>query len=147
MNSVHLFGNLGADPELKMLQSGTAMLKLRVATSERRKDSEGEWKEHTEWHSVVVWAKMAEALSEILRKGMRVLIDGQLRTRSWEDDDGNKRYMTEVHALRVELPSRADNQGSGDGGGSKRSSGNGSSKGSKQQQPAQGEFDDDDIPF
>ena len=97
MNRVILSGRLGADPDIR----GT-VLKLRLATNERRKDQSGNWSDHTEWHSVVIFGKRAEALSRLLSKGSRVLIEGKLRTSSWEKD-GEKRYRTEVIADDVEL--------------------------------------------
>lgn len=97
MNKVILSGRLGADPDMR----GT-VLKLRLATNERRKDKDGNWGDHTEWHSVVVFGKRAEALHRLLSKGMRVLVEGKLRTSSWEKD-GQKQYKTEVAADEVEL--------------------------------------------
>ena len=110
MNTVYLFGNLGSDPELKQLDNG-ALLKMRIATSERRKGKGDKWEDHTEWHQVTVWGKRAEGLAEILSKGDRILVVGRLRTRSYESD-GVKRYSTEIHADDVEL--------TGGRGGSKR---------------------------
>lgn len=101
MNRVTLFGTLGRDPELKQAGS-VSVLRLNLATSERRKDKNGDWSDHTEWHSVVVWGKRAEALAKLLSKGSQCLVDGQLRTTSWEKD-GQKRYKTEVSATDVEL--------------------------------------------
>ena len=106
MNRVTLFGNLGADPELRATGGGQAVLKLRLATAERYKDNSGEWKERTEWHSVVVWGKRAEALARMLRKGSRVLVEGSLRTSSYEKD-GQKVYRTEVSAREVILAGEA----------------------------------------
>ena len=103
MNKCMLAGNLCADPELRMTQSGTALLKLRLATNERRKDKSGEWSDFAEYHSVVVWGRRAEALTRLLGKGSAVLVDGALRTSSYDDRDGNKRYRTEVVANEVEL--------------------------------------------
>lgn len=97
MNKTILCGRLGADPDLR----GT-VLKLRLATTERRKDKDGNWSDHTEWHSVVVFGKRAEALSRLLGKGSRILVEGKLRTSSWEKD-GQKHYKTEVAADDVEL--------------------------------------------
>lgn len=101
MNRVVLFGNIGAEPELRGTKT-SSVLRLRLATNERRKDADGNWSEHTEWHSVIVWGKRADALAKILAKGKQVLVEGQLRTTSWEKD-GQKRTKTEVHATDVEL--------------------------------------------
>ena len=97
MNKVILSGRLGADPDMR-----GSVLKLRLATNERRKNADGNWSDHTEWHSVVVFGKRAEALSRLLAKGSRVLVEGKLRTSSWEKD-GQKQYKTEVIADDVEL--------------------------------------------
>jgi single-strand DNA-binding protein len=102
-NRVLLLGNLGADPELKMTQGGTAVLKLRLATTERYQDKSGVWQDKTEWHSVVVWGKRAEGLHKVLAKGSSIFVEGSLRTTSYEDRDGNKRTKTEVSANRVIL--------------------------------------------
>ena len=110
LNRVMLLGNLGADPELRMTQGGQAVLKLRLATSETYIDKNRQRQERTEWHSVVIWGKRAEALAKILTKGSRIFVEGGLRTSSYDDRDGNKRYRTEIVASNILL------QGSGGGG-------------------------------
>ncbi|MFA4900937.1 MAG: single-stranded DNA-binding protein [Brevundimonas sp.] len=100
INNVQLLGNLGADPELKMTQGGTAVLKLRIATAERYQGKDGQWTDKTEWHSVTVWGKRAEGLHTFLAKGMQVYIEGGLHTSSY-DKDGTKVYRTEVNARKV----------------------------------------------
>ena len=102
LNRVLLFGNLGADPEVKMTSGGQAVLKLRLATSESYLDRNQQRQERTEWHSVVIWGKRGEALGKLLTKGSRVFIEGGLRTTSWETD-GEKRYRTEIVANNVIL--------------------------------------------
>jgi len=103
LNRVILLGNLGADPELRYTQGGTAVLNLRLATSETYV-SDGNKKQRTEWHNVVVWAKRAEGLSRILSKGDRILVEGSIRTSSYESRDGSgKRYKTEIHVSNVVL--------------------------------------------
>ncbi|HTQ05685.1 MAG TPA: single-stranded DNA-binding protein [Polyangiaceae bacterium] len=116
LNRVMLLGNLGADPELRMTNGGQAVLKLRLATSETYLDRNKVRQERTEWHSVVVWGKRAEALAKILNKGSRIFIEGGLRTSSYDDKDGNKRYKTEVVANNIIL------SGGGGGRGGPRSS-------------------------
>lgn len=103
LNRVMLLGNLGADPELRMTNGGQAVLKLRLATAESYLDRDKQRKERTEWHSVVLWGKRAEALAKILNKGDRIFVEGGLRTSSYEDKDGAKRYKTEVNATQVLL--------------------------------------------
>lgn len=100
MNVVHLVGNLGADPELRVSAGGTAILKLRVATTERVKKGEN-WEDHTEWHSCTAFGKRAEGLAKFLTKGSKVAVTGKLRTSSYEKD-GEKRYRTEIIADDVE---------------------------------------------
>lgn len=104
MNRAFLLGNIGQDPELRYTGSGTAVLNIRMATSERYKDRQSdEWKESTEWHSVTVWDKRAEALSKFLRKGSKILVEGTIQTRSYEGRDGTKRYSTEIKARDIVL--------------------------------------------
>lgn len=114
LNRVMLLGNLGADPELRMTPSGQAVLKLRLATSESYLDRNKVRQERTEWHSVVVWGKRAEALNKILSKGSRIFIEGGLRTSSYDDKEGHKRYKTEVVASEIILAGGA--RGGGGGG-------------------------------
>jgi single-strand DNA-binding protein len=123
LNRVMLLGNLGADPELRMTNGGQAVLKLRLATSETYLDRNKVRQERTEWHSVVVWGKRAEALAKILAKGSRIFIEGGLRTSSYDDKDGNKRYKTEVVAQNIILsgggrggPRSSEGHGPGDEG-------------------------------
>lgn len=153
LNRVMLLGNLGADPELRMTQGGQAVLKLRLATSESYLDRNRVRQERTEWHSVVVWGKRAEALGKILSKGSRIFVEGGLRTSSYDDREGHKRYKTEVVANNIILSG-----GSRGGGGGAR--GGGDEYGAPDEAPAAapaagGGYDDadygggndDDIPF
>ncbi|HYQ40742.1 MAG TPA: single-stranded DNA-binding protein [Polyangiaceae bacterium] len=117
LNRVMLLGNLGADPELKMTSGGQAVLKLRLATSETYLDRNKVRQERTEWHSVVVWGKRAEALGKFLTKGSRLFIEGGLRTSSYDDKDGNKRYRTEIVASNIILSGGGGGRGGGGGGG------------------------------
>ena len=98
INKVILVGNLGADPRVSNTQSGTKIVNLNVATSDRWKDKlSGDWKERTEWHRVVIFnPQLAETAERYLRKGSKVYIEGQLQTRKWEDNNGQERYTTEV---------------------------------------------------
>lgn len=97
LNRVVILGNLGKDPELVYSQSGMAIAKFSLATNERRKGRDGEWNEEVEWHSVVLFDKKAEVAGEYLKKGSTALIEGSLRTSSWDDKEtGQKRYKTEV---------------------------------------------------
>src|SRR4029078_8791857 len=111
LNRVMLLGNLGADPELRLTQGGQPVLNMRLATTESYLDKDRVRRERTDWHNVVVWGKRGEALSKILAKGSSVFIEGPLRTSSYDDREGNKRYKTEVVATNVLLTGR----GRGDG--------------------------------
>ena len=95
-NKVQLIGNLGNEPELKSLAGGQSMLRLRLATNERYKAADGEWKETTQWHPVVAWGKQAQVLAGLVRKGSGIAVEGRLVQRSYESKEGEKRYSTEV---------------------------------------------------
>ncbi len=111
VNKVILVGNLGKDPEIRYLENGTAVANFPIATSESYKDKEGNRIDQTEWHNVVVWRKMAEIAERYLRKGSQIYLEGKLRTKPWEDQQGNKRYTTEIVAdTFTMLGKREDNQ-------------------------------------
>jgi len=110
MNRVILLGHLGADPELRFTQAGQAVLNLRLATTESYLDKDKVRQERTEWHSVVVWGKRGEGLAKLLRKGAGLLVEGALRTSSY-DKGGEKRYKTEVVAAEIELTGSQPKQG------------------------------------
>ena len=102
VNKVILIGNLGADPEVSTTQQGTALAKFRIATTETWKDrNTGERQERTEWHSIVAWDKLAQICGEYLHKGKMVYVEGSLQTRSWDDQNGQKRYKTEIKANNI----------------------------------------------
>ncbi|MCS6911709.1 MAG: single-stranded DNA-binding protein [Myxococcales bacterium] len=101
VNKVIIVGHLGANPDLKYLPSGQPVCEMRVATTERFRDRSDQMQERTEWHRVVVWGKMGENCAKFLSKGRQVYVEGRLQTRSWDDKDGHKRYMTEIVADQV----------------------------------------------
>jgi single-strand DNA-binding protein len=104
INKVIIVGNLGADPETRYMPSGSAVTNLSIATSEQWKDKQtGEQKERTEWHKVAMFNRLAEIAAEYLRKGSQVYIEGKLRTRKWQDRDGNDRWTTEVIADEMQM--------------------------------------------
>jgi single-strand DNA-binding protein len=139
LNKVFLIGNLGQDPEVRHTNSGQPVANLRLATSRRVKDRDGNWGDQTEWHSVVCFARTAETAGQYLRKGSKVFVEGRLQTRSWEDREGKKQYRTEVVA---ELLKFLDGKGGG-GGGNADSGGGYAGRGDDA-----GEMPgDDDIPF
>jgi single-strand DNA-binding protein len=103
VNRVFLVGNLGCDVEAKYLPSGTMAASFRLATNERWTGKDGERQERTEWHRIVAYGRLAEVCAEYLSKGRRVRIEGSLRTRSWTDREGVKRYVTEINAKSVDF--------------------------------------------
>ncbi len=103
VNKVILIGNLGADPETRYLPSGDAVTNIRIATTETWKDKGGEKQEHTEWHRIAFFGKQAEIAGEYLKKGSPVYVEGRIRTRKWQDKDGQDRYSTEIVADRMQL--------------------------------------------
>src|SRR5438552_3112310 len=101
LNKVMLIGNLGADPEMRFTANGTALTTFSVAVNRNSRSHEGEWREETEWFSIVTWSELAERLAQNLNKGRKVYVEGRLQTRSWDGQDGQKRYRTEVVANQV----------------------------------------------
>ena len=141
INKVILVGNLGADPETRYMPSGGAVTNLSIATSESWKDKQtGEQKERTEWHKVAMFNRLAEIAAEYLRKGSQVYIEGKLRTRKWQDRDGNDRYTTEIVADEMQM---LGGRGGGMSGGGSRGE---QESGGSSRPPAPDDFDDD-IPF
>lgn len=117
VNKVILVGNLGGDPELKHTPGGDPVCEFSLATNESWTDKSGQKQERTEWHSIVVWGKRGEVCAKYLAKGRQAYVEGRLRTRSWEDKEGNKRYKTEVVASDVQFLGGKGGEG---GGGSSR---------------------------
>lgn len=141
VNKVILLGRLGQDPELKYTPSGAAVANFSLATNEVWKDKEGNKKERTEWHRIVLWHKTAELASEYLKKGSRLYVEGRLQTRSWDDKDGNKRYMTEVVGDTITFIDTRTEGGSG----SQETSQSTAPESSEPTPPAM--TDEDDLPF
>ena len=148
INKVILIGNLGADPETRAMPSGMTVANINVATSENWKDKQsGENKERTEWHKVALFGRLGEIAGEYLKKGSKVYIEGSLRTRKWQDKQGNDRYSTEIIAADMQMLG-----GRGGGGAGAAPSGESRPARSGASEPATrgGERDtefDDDIPF
>ena len=162
INKVILIGNLGADPETRAVPSGTTVANLRIATSESWRDKQtGEQQERTEWHRVAFFGRLAEVAGEYLRKGSQVYIEGSLRTRKWQDKQGNERYSTEIIGNDLQmLGSRggggavsAPGAGAAASGGAGASAGGGGGAGASPDSEesgagaGRGEDFDDDIPF
>lgn len=114
MNKVIIIGNLGQDPELRYTANQEAVATLSIASNEVWHDANGEKKEHTEWHRAVVWGKAAENASKYLAKGRQVCIEGKLRTRSYDDKDGVKKYTTEIKVDHLEYLGGKEGQGRSD---------------------------------
>jgi single-strand DNA-binding protein len=170
INKVILIGNLGADPETRAMPSGTTVANLRIATSESWRDKQsGEQQERTEWHRVALFGRLAEIAGEYLRKGSQVYIEGSLRTRKWQDKQGNERYSTEIIGNELQMLGGRGGAGAGAGGGAEggaragggagaahayaeesgggASQGGGASAGGGGSKGGSGEEFDDDIPF
>lgn len=113
VNKVILVGNLGKDPEVRHLEGGAAVANFPIATTEIYKDKTGTRQEQTEWHNIVVWRGLAEVAEKYLKKGMTIYIEGKLRTRSWDDKEGHKRYTTEVVGDTFTILSKKENQSGG----------------------------------
>jgi single-strand DNA-binding protein len=145
VNKVILVGNLGADPETRYQPSGEAITNIRVATTDKWKDkASGEMKEATEWHRIAFFGRLAEIAGEYLKKGSQVYVEGRIRTRKYQDKDGNERYSTEIIGDRMQmLGARA-----GSGEPREPAAPKGEAKPVAAKKPA-GKFDDmeDDIPF
>ncbi len=131
LNKVMIIGNLGRDPEMRYTPSGVPTTSFSVATSRRWNTPEGEQREETEWFNVVTWRKLAEMCSQYLQKGRKVYVEGRLRTRAWDGQDGQKHYRTELIALEVQfLDSRP-----------------GAPKGDEESPAEEGDLGADEIPF
>ena len=139
VNKVILVGNLGRDAEVRYTPSGAAVATLNLATTETWKDKDGQKKEDTQWHRVILWGKTAETLQDYLTKGKQIYVEGKLQTRKWKDKDGNDKYTTEVKGDRVVLlsgPVRSE---------SPAERGEGAAHAEAPREPT--ELTDDDIPF
>ena len=150
VNKVILIGNLGSDPEVRYTPDGAPVANFSLATNESWLDKNGQRQERTEWHRLVLWRRNAEIAQQYLKKGAMIYVEGKLQTRSWDDQSGQKRYMTEVEVRNFQM---LDSRGEGDGGGrdagySDRPTG-GQSAGPAAQPdaPPPPGGDDDDLPF
>ena len=149
VNKVIIVGNLGGDPETRYMPSGSAVTNFTVATNESWKDKQtGEQKERTEWHKVAMFNRLAEIAAEYLRKGSQVYIEGKLRTRKWQGQDGQDRYTTEIIADEMQMLGGRGGAGGGGsfGGGGGQQGGGQQGGGNAPPQPGPDDFDDD-IPF
>lgn len=116
VNKVILIGNVGIDPEVRTLEGGAKVARIRLATTERLFDRQAnETKEHTEWHTITLWRGLADVVDRFVRKGSQIYIEGRLRTREWMDKDNNKRYTTEILADTMNLLGRRSDNPASDG--------------------------------
>lgn len=146
LNQVTLVGNLGADPEIRMTTSGSQIGSLRVATVSSRKGQSGNWEDETEWHRVTVFGKTAEFFGSYARKGNRVMVTGRIRTRKWQDKNGQDQYTTEIIANEAQILERREG---GNSGNTQTQSGHTQSsygQGQTPQPDADHDFNDD-LPF
>ena len=160
VNKVILVGNLGADPEVRYMPNGDAVANIRMATTESWKDKNtGEKKELTEWHRIVFYRRLAEIVDTYLKKGSAIYVEGRIRTRKWQDKEGQERYTTEIEANEMQMLGGTKSGGKSDSNtGSNNNPGTdpneyaARSGGGVKQAPPQAAskapaFDDDDIPF
>ena len=111
VNKVILVGHLGKDPEVRHLENGTSVANFTLATSESYKDKAGNRIDQTEWHNIVVWRGLADVAEKFLKKGSQIYLEGKIRTRSWEDQTGNKKYTTEIVADTFNMLTKRDDSG------------------------------------
>ena len=143
LNRVTLIGNLGKDPEVRHLESGATVANFSLATTESYNDKSGNRVDQTEWHNVVLWRGLAETAEKILSKGKQIYLEGKIRTRSWEDKDGNKRYTTEILGDKFIILGRKgdDNNGTSNMGNNNNEAAN------AQADVANDNGAEDDLPF
>lgn len=133
LNKVLLIGNVGKDPEVRHLQGGASVATITLATSERFKDRNGESREVTEWHTVIAWRQLADLAENFIRKGSQIFVEGRIRSRSWDDQNGQKRYVTEIQADTIQLLGRRP-----DSAGSQQGQGQSQGQQSRYNQPSYG---------
>lgn len=128
VNKVILVGHVGKDPEVRHLESGVSVANFTIATNETYKNKNGEKMENTEWHNIVIWDKLVDVVEKYVIKGMQLYLEGKIKSRSWDDKDGNKKYITEIYAHKLEMLSKIE----------------GNTNTEREQAPLPGE---DDLPF
>jgi single-strand DNA-binding protein len=147
LNKVMLIGRLGKDPEVRTFEGGATKASFSIATSETYKDKSGQRVENTQWHNVVCWRGLAEIADKYLKKGMNVYVEGKITSRSYDDKDGNKRYITEVVADNFVMLDKKSDGNSGGGGNYEHQSAPVASSESKQESAPAGDSFADDLPF
>ncbi|MDE0286012.1 MAG: single-stranded DNA-binding protein [Gammaproteobacteria bacterium] len=151
INKVILIGNLGNDPDVRYTSGGSPIANISLATSESWRDKEtGDQQERTEWHRIVFFGRLAEIVSEYVRKGSKVYVEGRLQTRKWQDRDGNDRYTTEIVANEMQMLDSKGGAGeefAGPSGQARKQSAANAPARQENTPGNEGEFVDDDIPF
>ena len=145
VNKVLLIGNVGNDPEIRHLEGGTPVANFRLATSESYTNRSGERITQTEWHNIVLWRGLAEVTEKYVKKGAQLYIEGKIRTRAWDDKDGNKRYTTEIVADTMQMLGKRSDSGN-DNIQNQGSSGSYATETSQNDAPIMPE-PEDDLPF
>lgn len=144
VNKAILVGNVGNDPEVKYLEGGTAVAKFSLATTENYKNRAGERVSQTEWHNIVAWRQLAEVIEKYITKGKQLYVEGRITNRSWEDKDGNKRYITEIVAQTIQMLGK---KGDDESASTTQSSTVSSASKVDKPQVEELESEDDDLPF
>ena len=108
LNKVLLIGNVGKEPDIRHLEGGSSVATITLATNERFKDRNGESKEVTEWHTIIAWGQLADLARNYIHKGTQIFVEGAIRTRTWDDQSGNKHYATEIRATTIQLLGRRE---------------------------------------
>lgn len=148
VNKVIIVGNLGADPEIRYMPDGNAVCNIRVATSESWRDKNtGERQERTEWHRIVFYRKLADIAGQYLKKGSQVYVEGKIKTRKWQDKDGQDRYSTEIEATEMTMLGKREGMGDPAGASPPPAAGAYNPAPAAAKKPAFDEFGEDDIPF
>jgi single-strand DNA-binding protein len=147
LNKVMLIGNVGRDPELRYTPDGTPVATFRLAMTETWRERDGSLREHTEWHTIVAWRELAEVVHRIVRKGARVYVEGRLRTREFEDRNGNRRREIEIQADTMLLLDRRPREAEHSGTEESSAAGSGSAPGESEFYSDTSTFPEDEVPF
>jgi len=147
LNKVMLIGNLGKDPEVRAIPSGVKVANFSIATTEKYKDREGQMVEKTEWHNIVMWRGLAEVAEKYLKKGSQIFVEGRLQTRSWDDQAGVKKYMTEIVCDNMVMLGSKPRVDGGSGGGERDMGGAGSNPQKSTTSTNLPPAPEDDLPF
>jgi single-strand DNA-binding protein len=146
-NKVILIGNLGADPDIRVLDSGAKVAKFRIATNENYRDKSGEWQTITEWHNIVAWRGLAERVERDLQKGTQVFVEGKITHRKYTDKDNIERYMTDINAFLIRKLEKSDHEGSEPSPVSENDEESRDEKNTEKSSEKDENLEEDDLPF